>query len=182
MLQTYPKWKPSILATLYHCISTVEKPNHGKCPAGQTLWCFYQHDVANNTVLKSHKLMKTRLTEDIVSKILPVYQRLASDDLLLWCISAKTQNANETLHSCIWKKCPKELFVSKKRIELAVTSAVSEFNLGCVELLKMMCKESASSDSKCITKRRNVRRSKQNEHRSLESYTKPKIQKKKFKN
>ena len=59
--------------------------------------------------------MKTCLAEDDVLKILPVYQRLASDDLLQPCISAKTQNANETSHSCTWKKCPKEVFVSKKK-------------------------------------------------------------------
>ena len=46
-------------------------------------------------------------------KILPVYQRLASDDLLVRFVSDKTQNANENLRSIIWKNCSKETFVSK---------------------------------------------------------------------
>lgn len=61
---------------------------------------------------------------------MPVYQRLASTELLERCTKGKTQNANESIHSVIWKKCPKATFVSKKKID-AVISAVSEFNMGC---------------------------------------------------
>ena len=58
--------------------------------------------------------MKTCLAEDVVSKTFPVYQRLASDDLLQRCISGKTQNANETLHSSIGKSAPKKFLFFKK--------------------------------------------------------------------
>lgn len=173
------KMKTSIFATLYHCMSTDKKPNHSKCPTGELSWCFYQRAVACNESPQSHKSMKTQLAEDVVAKVLPVYQRLASDDLLQRCISAKTQNFNECLHSCIWKKCPKEVFVSKKRMELAVTSAVSEFNLGCVQALEIARKNTeTNADSVSIAKRRDVRRTAQKERRSLQTYKKPALRKK----
>ena len=50
-------------------------------------------------------------------------------ELLQKCVSDKTQTVNKSIHSVIWKKCPKETFVSLKRFELAVISSISEFNL-----------------------------------------------------
>ncbi|GFT30085.1 uncharacterized protein TNCV_715461 [Trichonephila clavipes] len=131
------KMKASIFATLFHCMSTDAKPMHSKCPDGKLSWCFYNRAKADNKVPGSHKSMKTKLSEEVVAKIMPVYQRLASNEILLRCVSGKTQNANESLHSCIWRKCPKDVFVSKKRINLAVTAAVSEVNIGYVETLKL---------------------------------------------
>ncbi|GFX25917.1 uncharacterized protein TNCV_2899431 [Trichonephila clavipes] len=85
----------------------------------------------------SHNSIKTKLSEEVVAKIIPVYpQRLASNEILLCCVSGKTQNANESLHSCVWRKCPKDVFVSKKKFELAVMAALSEVNIGYVETLK----------------------------------------------
>ncbi|GFU02192.1 uncharacterized protein TNCV_1547681 [Trichonephila clavipes] len=131
------KMKASIFATLFHCMLTDAKPMHSKCPHGKLSWCFYNRAKADNKVPGSHKSMKTKLSEEVVAKIMPVYQRLASNEILLRCVSGKTQNANESLHSCIWRKCPKDVFVSKKRIDLAVTVAVSEVNIGYVETLKL---------------------------------------------
>ncbi|PSN46432.1 hypothetical protein C0J52_15382 [Blattella germanica] len=56
--------------------------------------------------------MKTTLSPHVVSKIMPVYQRLASDKILDCCTVGKTQNPNESLHS------------------IAVTSGIAEFNVG----------------------------------------------------
>ena len=41
-----------------------------------------------------------------------------------------TQNSNEALNGVIWKKCPKDIYVSKKILEIGVSSAVIEFNDG----------------------------------------------------
>ncbi|GFU78077.1 hypothetical protein TNCV_3151051 [Trichonephila clavipes] len=41
----------------------------------------------------------------------------------------KTQNANDSIHSVIWKNCPKETFVSKKRLEMGVISAIGGYIL-----------------------------------------------------
>ncbi|GFT23585.1 uncharacterized protein TNCV_3510841 [Trichonephila clavipes] len=128
--------KTSILATLFHCMSTDAKPMHSKCPEGKLSWSFYHRAKVNNKVPGSHKSMKTKLSEEVVAKIMPVYQRLASKEILLRCVSGKTQNANESLHSCIWRKFPKDLFVSKRRIDLAVMAVISKVNIGYVETLK----------------------------------------------
>ena len=99
--------KKEIFASLSHCGSTDRKPDHAKCPVGVESWCFYNR---------------------------AVYERLTDDQLLLRCNRMRTQNANESLHASIWRKCPpKEVFVSRKRIETAVVNAVSEYNNGLVK-------------------------------------------------
>jgi hypothetical protein len=47
----------------------------------------------------------------------------------------KTQDVNESIHCVIWKNCPKETLVSKKRLEVAVISSISDFNFGCLNSL-----------------------------------------------
>ncbi|GBL96419.1 hypothetical protein AVEN_43732-1 [Araneus ventricosus] len=94
---------------------------------------------------------------------MPVYQRLESTEILNRCTSAETQNQNESLHSVIWNKCPKEVFVSKSRLELAVTSDVSEFNFGCVTSLRLMndCDDDENISSLFIAIRKDHCREKQ---------------------
>lgn len=69
-----------------------------------------------------------------------MYQRLTDEALLSRCARCLTQNANESLHSVIWSKCPKEIFVSRARVETAASIAVCEYNLGTkrtvIELLQ----------------------------------------------
>lgn len=103
--------KSAIYATLLHCSSSDKAPKHSKCPKGTESWCFYQRAIALKKTPALHKCMKTKLSDEVVSKILPVYQRLASTELLSRCLSGKTQNANESVHSVIWKNCPKETFI-----------------------------------------------------------------------
>ncbi|GFT19144.1 uncharacterized protein TNCV_302801 [Trichonephila clavipes] len=152
-------------------MSTGAKPMHSKCPDGKLSWCFYNRAKADNKVPGSQKNMKTKLSEEVVAKIMPVYQRLASNENLLRCVSGKTQNANESLHSCIWRKCPKDVFVSKKRIDLAVTAAVSEVNIGYVETLKLNNSEMVDAAFK-ISQRRDNRRLSQRKRKASEQYKK----------
>ncbi|GFV21168.1 uncharacterized protein TNCV_4268011 [Trichonephila clavipes] len=173
--QEVEKMKASIFATLFHCMSTDAKPMHSKCPDGKLSWCFYNRAKADNKVPGSHKSMKTKLSEEVIAKIMPVHQRLVSNEILLRCVSGKTQKANESLHSCIWRKCPKDVFVSKKRIELAVTAGVSEVNIGYVETLKLNNSEMVDAAFK-IAHRRNNRKLSQRKRKASEQY------KKKFKN
>ncbi|GFU72774.1 uncharacterized protein TNCV_3687061 [Trichonephila clavipes] len=62
-----------------------ETPKHNKCPTGSTSWCFYQRALAKNENPMSHSLMKTKLSERVLEKILPIYQRLGNDELLEGC-------------------------------------------------------------------------------------------------
>ncbi|GFT21858.1 uncharacterized protein TNCV_3179631 [Trichonephila clavipes] len=128
--------KTAIYATLLHSISTDAKPQHSKCPAGENSWCFYQSAIANGEKPNNHKLnVGTPINEKFLTKILPIYQRLASNELLERCIRCGTQNANESLHSMIWAKCPKEIFVNKRRVKRAVTEAVCEYNKGTIRTI-----------------------------------------------
>lgn len=133
------KMKKAIYATLDHAMSTDDKPLHSRCPGGEKSWCFFNRAIAKQEAVPKHdsKTMKTVLRPDVVAKIMPVYCRLASDELLSKCTAGKTQNVNESVHSVIWRKCPKEIFVSKKKLEMAVTSAVTEFNMGCTANISM---------------------------------------------
>ncbi|GFW32777.1 uncharacterized protein TNCV_1773461 [Trichonephila clavipes] len=95
--------KTAIYTTLLHSISTDAKPQHSKCPVGENSWCFDQSAIVNGEKPGNHKLNKD---------------------------GCGTQNANESLHSMIWAKCPKEIFVNKRRVKWAVTEAVCEYNKG----------------------------------------------------
>ena len=55
---------------------------------------------------------------------------LSSDDLLNKCFHGNTQNNNEYLNNIIWKRCPKDTFVSRQVIEMGVSSAVISFTSG----------------------------------------------------
>ncbi|GFX89579.1 uncharacterized protein TNCV_72721 [Trichonephila clavipes] len=94
---------------------------------------------------------------------MPVYQRLASDTILERCVAGKTQNSNESLHSCIWRKCPKEVFVSKRRLKIAVTDVIEKHNLGYVKSL-VAKEDSCLNDSFSLTiaERQDKRRISQN--------------------
>ncbi|GFV48003.1 uncharacterized protein TNCV_4150891 [Trichonephila clavipes] len=144
------KMKTAIYASLMHCSSTDKKPMHGKCPEGESSWCFYKRAIAKGETPGSHSSMKTYLSPQVVEKIMPVYQRLASDTILERCVAGKTQNSNESLHSCIWRKCPKEVFVSKRRLEIAVTDAIEKHNLGYVKSLEAK-EDSCLNDSFSLT-------------------------------
>ncbi|GFX87833.1 uncharacterized protein TNCV_4372981 [Trichonephila clavipes] len=75
------KIKRAIYATLYHCSSTDAKPKHNKCPNGKLSWCFFKRALANEESPESYSVMKTKLTEEVVAKIFPVYQRLAGNEI-----------------------------------------------------------------------------------------------------
>ncbi|GFU18945.1 hypothetical protein TNCV_2347351 [Trichonephila clavipes] len=66
----------------------------------------------DNIIPGSHQSIKTKLSE-VVAKIMPMYQLLTLNEIPLCCVSGKTQNVNESLHSCTWRKCPKDAFESK---------------------------------------------------------------------
>ncbi|GFV36452.1 uncharacterized protein TNCV_2234991 [Trichonephila clavipes] len=86
----------ALRSTVKDCRAQDAKPQHSKCPAGENSWCFYQSAIANGEKPNNHKLnVGTPINEKFLPKILPIYQRLASNELLERCIRCGTQNANE---------------------------------------------------------------------------------------
>ncbi|GFX65445.1 uncharacterized protein TNCV_399961 [Trichonephila clavipes] len=123
--------KTAIYATLFHSISTDQKPQHFQCPTVKDSWSFFQAALARGEVPGPHvKHVKTPLKETHLAKIMPIYQRLASNELLQRSITCVTQNANESLHSIIWGKCSKETSATLRRVTISVCDAVCEFNFG----------------------------------------------------
>ena len=131
--------RAAIFATLFHNASTDESPHHTRCPAGPSSWCFYKKALARNEAPPSHAdNINWPITKDVAQELLPVYQRMADPNLLKRLAKGKTQNANECLHSVIWSKCPKTVFVGKQRLDGAVASAVSVFNAGATHITQVM--------------------------------------------
>ena len=121
--------RKAIWATIKHCTSTDEEPKHQDCPVGVRSYCFYQRALARNETPDKHD-SSTYLNSKVAAEMEPLYQRLTDEDLLRGCLLGKTQNANESIHSVIWAKCPKHLFVRKQRLDIGVSLGVAEFNMG----------------------------------------------------
>ncbi|KAJ4442731.1 hypothetical protein ANN_04322 [Periplaneta americana] len=119
--------KTAIYATLLHSISTDKNPS-----------------------IRNVHLAKT--LERCLAKILPVYQKLASDSLLKRCTECRTQNANESLHGMIWRNFPKEMFASKRRIDIAVGQAICDFNVGTTETVIKTQKQAGLSPGRTTVK------------------------------
>ncbi|GFX76546.1 uncharacterized protein TNCV_3162641 [Trichonephila clavipes] len=81
-------------------------------------------------------LVKDWGDKDYLTKIVPRYQRLPFDSLLKGFVRCLTQNSNGNLHSVIWSKCSKETSARSRRVNIAVSEAVSEYNFGTLKVLK----------------------------------------------
>ena len=63
--------------------------------------------------------------------------KVVSRSLLGKCVEGYTQNANESLHSIVWKFCPKELFLGKVGVDIACSLAVCYWNDGGSSLIEL---------------------------------------------
>ena len=59
-----------------------------------------------------------------------VFEELGSATLLAKCVHGGTQNPNEAFHHVIWSRCPKSIFVGRRRLEIAVSASTIVFNSG----------------------------------------------------
>ncbi|GFR98246.1 hypothetical protein ElyMa_002765300 [Elysia marginata] len=125
----------AIMASIYHCFSTDSDPTHHLCPPGQDSWCHWQSSIAQHKEPAKHKdFVHTPLDKNLLKAHLePIYTRLANINLLKRCERKATQNANESLHSVIWARCPKDRFSSRPKVEHAVITAICNFNFGPTE-------------------------------------------------
>eukprot|EP00795_Rhopilema_esculentum_P002650 gene2650-847_t len=118
-----------IFAILFHMSSTDQDPKHVHCPPGESSWCFWQRALAKSVPPGGHKDHETFPTE-IGKKLVPIFNRLSEVGLLKRCARGSTQNANESMHSILWKFCPKNTFCGKNTIETGVALALSQFSMG----------------------------------------------------
>ena len=118
----------AVKAILYHSVENEDREEqHQYCPKGTESWCRFQRDKVNNTdTYSSSNCLPARF----LPKLKPTFDDLSSTDLLSRCLDGYTQNANESLHSMIWSRCPKTKSFGMQQVQFAVSSAICEFNSG----------------------------------------------------
>ena len=127
-------------ASLLHSVSTDDDPQHDNCPKGLQSWCFYNRAIANEDRPGTHKdnVVSTAISTKVALAIKPVYERMTDPALLTRVQHGNTSNANESLNSTIWLRCPKTVFVGLDRVKAAVASAISHFNQGTSHVSQVM--------------------------------------------
>lgn len=92
--------KRDVMAT-YHMCSTDENPRHEYCPPGADSWCKWQKTKATSTdfQLLGHPAL---LHPDVQKHILPIYNDLSQQEILIRFLGSHTQNANESFNSTVW--------------------------------------------------------------------------------
>ena len=123
-----------VQATLLHSNSSDETPRHHLCPPGEDSWCKWQVAKAKG---EEYHHKKSPIPEPIVQLLKPIYGRLGSKKLLEKRIDGYTQNANESLHSFVWKFCPKKVFLGRDGVETACALTVCTFNDGASSLTEV---------------------------------------------
>ena len=75
----------------------------------------------------------------VIHKILiPIFKDLSNQDLLKKCLHGQTQISNESLNGTIWKRCPKDIYVGKRSLELSLTLSIISFNDGFQGVIKVL--------------------------------------------
>ena len=110
--------KKSVLATLWDCWE-----RHAFCPRESNSSCKYWQNGGNEDYKSSANLPK--IIKDLLK---PIFLDLRDDNLLFQCLEGTTQNPNEAFNQVIWKKCVKDIFISRYVLEIGVASTVINFN------------------------------------------------------
>ena len=129
--------KKTIGAILHH-YSDIEDPEkrHLYCLRSADSWCKYWSNILTGKQI--YKVSKISIPLPIMKELSPIFEDLMKDSLLEKCLHGKTQSVNETLNGLIWKRCPKDIFVSKNVIEIGVSSAIIHFNDGCAGIIPVL--------------------------------------------
>lgn len=111
--------RDDILSSFYHCSSSDENSKHHLYQPTKDSWCFYNKAFADNEQPKSHRDMNSQcqLSEDELSLVKEVYDRLAEDDMMLKCLAGRTESPNESLYSRIWSICSKRENANKPMLD-----------------------------------------------------------------
>ena len=117
-----------------------ENPKHEDCPEDETSWCSYNRDRATDQ--NTHKPIKNSLSQAVVEKTQPLFNKLGNENFLAACEKCKTQNVNEAYHSAFWMLAHKSQYNSPNEIQFAVYLATLLFNQGTCETFQNVCKES----------------------------------------
>ena len=120
--KTVHQLKVAVGAVLYHCTEFNNSESCPQfCPRGPDTWCKYWKDPENYQEKKGMSIVIHQL-------IKPIFTDPSNESPLLKFLQGKTQNANESINSIIWTKCPKNIYVQGNVLKMGVASAVINFN------------------------------------------------------
>ena len=126
--------RKAIWAIYNHCICDENQSldeQHSFCPKDG--WCRYWSNRANYN-------SKKRLPAVFRQALKPTFDDLSKDLLLDRCLIGLTQNQNEAINGVLWRYCPKNTFIGRKKLELGVCQTIGKFNAGAcftAELLRV---------------------------------------------
>ena len=78
------------------------------CISESNSWCKHQQNGGSEDYKSTVNLPKV-----IKELLVPIFLDLWDDNLLSGCLEGTTQNINETFNWIIWKKCAKNIFISR---------------------------------------------------------------------
>ena len=101
-------------AIFFHSLSTLDDPHHSFCSDTSCYWRQAQLEGVDPAVKLKQMKHDTPLPRDVSERLIPLFERLANHDLLFRCMKLLTSNANESLHSTVWRRAPKAKYCGKK--------------------------------------------------------------------
>ena len=130
--------KKAILKIQGHYGAAIRKNAGNLGQMRQDIWAIWQHRRKDHSFCGDWCPSKSgdgdpdknALPDYITDAIRPVFETLSQDSLLQKCLHGGSQNTNESFHNVIWQRCPKTIFVGKKRLQLAVDDATIVYNDG----------------------------------------------------
>jgi len=122
--------KKAVWAILFHR-TEYQSPDfrHRYCPRDESTWCKYRYDELHGTSKYDARINLPMWISDLLK---PTFIALSDEALLAKCVHGQTQNTNESLNSVVWTRCPKNIFVGRQTFEMAINSAVLQYNDGTV--------------------------------------------------
>ena len=131
--------------------------------------CKYQVDKISG--LSKYNL-KGVIPEVVEKEIEKIFIDLSRDELLSRYLESTNQNANKAFNQILWRKCPKNTFVSKDVLEMGTFLSVVSFNDGFLALANILKNRALVFDSKRV---KNIQKKltdtvKNNNNKKVKSY------------
>ena len=128
--------KRAVLAIMTHCV-----PSEGLSATRQHRFCLAGRLGASGrkTSYVAHTYTGANCLPPCFLPLLkPIFIRLSDNALLTRVLDGYIQNPNESLHSVMWKKCPKHILRGPKSVCIPVHTAVMQYNGGFHSQLPVM--------------------------------------------
>lgn len=130
--------KKAILKIQAHFGAAIRKNSGNLGQMKKDIWAIWQHRNKKHDNCGTWCPSKTgrgdpdknAFPDFVCEAIRPIFVTLTQDSLLERCLHGGSQNTNESFHNLIWQRCPKTVFVGRKRLCLAVADATIVYNDG----------------------------------------------------